>query len=155
MTDDELCLLVRSVAKEVDKGFPTSMVEAVRPLREAGISPGMKEGINEQANRRDTLEWYAGQLLDIVEKRSWFAVNSWLNCIDKFAPLVPSGPEKDLVSLQEKIDSLTKALESCQCDLGALAAAASALLADAKSLGYQQWRVSSKAIKALEELVKV
>lgn len=37
---------------------------------------------------RQTLEWYVGQFIDIVENRSWFAINSFVNAIDKFSPIV-------------------------------------------------------------------
>lgn len=35
---------------------------------------------------RTTMEWYAGEFVDIVRNESWFAMNSWMNCIDKFCP---------------------------------------------------------------------
>jgi hypothetical protein len=32
------------------------------------------------------VEWYAGQLLDIYDNKTWFAMNSFINCLDKFCP---------------------------------------------------------------------
>ena len=34
--------------------------------------------------KRTTLLWYAGQLVDIVDTKSWFAMNSIINCCEKF-----------------------------------------------------------------------
>lgn len=33
-----------------------------------------------------TTQWYAGQIMDIIESNSLFAMNSIINCLDKFAP---------------------------------------------------------------------
>lgn len=32
------------------------------------------------------VEWYAGQILEALESDSLFAINSLINCVDKFAP---------------------------------------------------------------------
>lgn len=34
----------------------------------------------------EVVEWYAGQLVSIIEKKSWFAVNSIINAVDRFCP---------------------------------------------------------------------
>jgi len=36
-----------------------------------------------------TLEWYAGALVDIYDNKAWYAMNSWINCVDKFAQKKP------------------------------------------------------------------
>lgn len=35
---------------------------------------------------RLTLEWFGGQILDVIESESLFAINSLINCVDQFAP---------------------------------------------------------------------
>lgn len=45
-----------------------------------------------EMTRRETLEWYGGAILGIIEQRAWFAVNSWLNCCEKFTGATPRRP---------------------------------------------------------------
>lgn len=37
---------------------------------------------------RETLEWYVGQFIEITASSSWFAMNGFINTMDKFAPVV-------------------------------------------------------------------
>lgn len=41
-------------------------------------------------NDEQILEWYAGQLLAIVDGGTWFAMNAWINCAEKFAGITPA-----------------------------------------------------------------
>jgi hypothetical protein len=38
---------------------------------------------------RSLVEWYAGQLLDIVDTEAWFAMNSILSNVDSWVPAEP------------------------------------------------------------------
>lgn len=83
MTDDELCELIVDVVRRLDKSEPgESATSAVEPLRFV-VEPSCHVGAS-ICTRRQTLEWYAGQILDIIDNRSWFAVNSLVNCCKKF-----------------------------------------------------------------------
>lgn len=68
-------------------------VEAVRTaLSERGLAPGCHVGNTGLGVGTDLcVEWYAGQLVDIFDKQSYFAVNSFINCLDIFCP--ESAPE--------------------------------------------------------------
>jgi hypothetical protein len=87
LTDDELCTLIRVSAKELDSGG-TATLGAVANRFRAVVPAGTPHRGKKDMSRREVLEWYAGELVDISEQRAYFAVNSWLNCIDKFAPEV-------------------------------------------------------------------
>lgn len=85
MTDIELTTLIRSTATEMAfAGTDTARALATR-MRAAGVIRNLHVGL-QPLGARQTLEWYAGQFLEIVETGAWFAMNSWLNCVDKFAP---------------------------------------------------------------------
>ncbi len=79
---------VRAVAAALETGGVSSVKRIVEPLRGL-VEPNVHLGRND-LNPDECVEWYAGQLLDIVDTEKWFAVNSWLNCVDKFAP-APTG----------------------------------------------------------------
>lgn len=90
ITDDELTILVRNVASDIDNGNVYTIRKCIQPFINIGITANMHVGKKPEefeGNRKMTLEWYAGSIIDIVYKQSWFAVNSWINCVDKFAPL--------------------------------------------------------------------
>jgi len=93
MNNKELTVLIRDVADKLDKSDETTASKVVQPLRDAGIIPKCHEGENDKMTntpegRLIILEWYSGQILSIIDQKSWFAVNSWINCLDKFAPSV-------------------------------------------------------------------
>lgn len=86
MTHGELTKLVRSTIEAVDKMGPGQDFEPLlRRLRAAGVVRNMHVGAK-NLDARGQLEWYAGQILDVIESRAWFAVNSLVNVCDKFAP---------------------------------------------------------------------
>lgn len=96
-TIEELRTLTRSTILIVERGGPDGIEETVAPLRSAlaerglaprchvGAEPPLIEG-RSSLTPDMTVEWYAGQLLDIVDKKAWFAMNSLINCVDKFCP---------------------------------------------------------------------
>ena len=81
----KLSKLVRQVVQDLDKVGPEQASVIVKPLRKFGIAPGVHVG-RKDLNPEETVEWYAGQILDIVDNKSWFAVNSIINLLDKFVP---------------------------------------------------------------------
>lgn len=52
-----------------------------------GLVAGVHVGKNDMTPR-EVMEWYGGQLIDIVDNNFWFAMNSFVNCVDKFCPEV-------------------------------------------------------------------
>ncbi len=87
----DLTTVIRDVVEKLQAAGPEQADAIVQPLREIGVVARMNEGMQEQMDNTPMgqeiqLYWYAGQILNIVEKKSWFAMNSVLNCVDKFAP---------------------------------------------------------------------
>ena len=67
-------------------GIPNAVV-----MKNFLISCGFKKDAHLGKNPSDftdtmILEWYLGQGITIVDKCAWFAMNSWLNCIEKYVP---------------------------------------------------------------------
>jgi hypothetical protein len=91
MNDNRLSELVRLVVSTLDKTDPDRAKAAIQPLKNAGLTSGlhMRKGLN----ARETLEWYAGQIIDVIDTESWFAVNSIIQCVDEFAPVLTSERE--------------------------------------------------------------
>lgn len=85
----DLTAIVRAAARGIDTGSTATIGAACAPIRaalaERGLAPGCHVG-RKDMGATEAVEWFAGQLLEIVDAKAWFAVNSWLNCVDKFAP---------------------------------------------------------------------
>lgn len=56
-----------------------------RAMADRGLAANCHVG-RDDLDHEETVEWYAGQFLDLVEQRSWFAMNSLINAVDQFAP---------------------------------------------------------------------
>lgn len=86
MLDDEaeLAALISRVAQRLRWADSTSIAWVVEPLRAAGIAPGCHRGADLAANRLVRLQWFAGQLLAVVDKKAWPVVNRWLLRVDAF-----------------------------------------------------------------------
>lgn len=80
---------VRAVIAALDRVGPGDADAIVAPLREY-VQPGIHVGRTDLAGD-EAVEWYAGQILAVVDGKAWFAVNSLINCVDKFCPAVPTG----------------------------------------------------------------
>lgn len=81
-----LTALVRDVVAQLDRASPGDCQAIVAPLREH-VQPNVHVGTKPEGHA--AVEWYAGQILDIVDGKHWFAMNSLLNCVDKFVPAPP------------------------------------------------------------------
>jgi len=90
MTIDELRTLTRDMILAIDKGGPPAVEASVAPVRlalaERGQVSGCHVGLGRELTPDETVEWYAGQLLDIVDKKAWFAMNSLINLRDHLCP---------------------------------------------------------------------
>lgn len=88
ITNEALASLIRDVSAKVDDGGPSNIAALVQPLR-AVSCPNAHIGRGADMDHTDAgfrlqLEWFAGQLLALVDAKYWFAINSWLNLTDKF-----------------------------------------------------------------------
>jgi hypothetical protein len=55
-------------------------------LKENGYIADEFVGYDGEFTEEKTLRWYLGSGISIVDNEAWFAMNSWLNCIEKFVP---------------------------------------------------------------------
>jgi hypothetical protein len=77
--------VVREVVLTIDKGGPEEAKAEVERLR--GLIPvGMPHRGKKNMTEQEVIEWYAGEIVDIVDNQAWFAMNSIINCLDKFCP---------------------------------------------------------------------
>lgn len=78
---------VRMWSQQIDRGGEDTVRQAARAFEAVGFVRGQHVGADPVLmTPRTTLEWYAGQLIDMAETGAWFGINSWINCTDKFAP---------------------------------------------------------------------
>lgn len=77
--------VVRECIQTLDEGGPNTIDSVVQRLLEAGAVRDIHVG-KESFSPEETVEWYAGQIIDVLESGQLFAVNSLINCVDKFAP---------------------------------------------------------------------
>jgi hypothetical protein len=92
MTNIELSKLLKEIITKIDTAEIDKdvLLEITKPLREVGITSRCYEGqgylmSNKTENGfRLQLEWYGGQILNIVEKEVWWAMNACINVCDKF-----------------------------------------------------------------------
>jgi len=83
----ELRRVLREQAVILEKGDTVHAKAAAEILRANGAVSRCNMGSKEMSEGDDAcVAWFAGQFLEIVEENAWFAVNSWLNCVDRFCP---------------------------------------------------------------------
>lgn len=86
LSDSELTKLIRTEIFRIENSEAQVPV-VIQNLTNAGVVAGCHCNTGRTLNKRETLEWYAGQILKIAsDKSSWFAMNTIINCLDKFAP---------------------------------------------------------------------
>lgn len=89
MNDEELAQLIRDVSAALDKhDNKADFDDIVMPLR-AVTCPDAHVGRGADMDSSDSgyrlqLEWFAGQLLSMVDEKQWHSINSWINCTEKF-----------------------------------------------------------------------
>lgn len=87
MNNDQLVALIAETAAAIND-TTTDLDKHTAELREH-IKPNCHVGRGADMNDSDAgyrlqLEWYAGQLLEMLDKKHYQCINSWLNCVDKF-----------------------------------------------------------------------
>jgi len=86
---NQLLQVVRAAARSLETTGLEDAKRLAAPVREEMTKLGLVPDCHCWEviwDRQKQLERYAGQLLSIVDGEAWFAMNSWLNCVDKFAP---------------------------------------------------------------------
>ena len=90
MNINELRSLVRDTIFGIEKGGLTGIEAKTAMVRVAlfdrGRAPGCHVGLGRDLTPDETVEWYAGQLLDIVDNKAWFAMNPFITCVDRYCP---------------------------------------------------------------------
>lgn len=78
-----------SIVEELEAG-EHAVPHVITRLEALGAVENIHVGLPpEQFTEDMRVEWYAGQGLSMLKKEAWFAINSWINCLDKFCPLGP------------------------------------------------------------------
>ncbi len=93
LSNEDLAGLIRCVSSTLDYGHTGDIRAIVHPLRDH-VEPCCHLGRGadmdgSEAGFRLQLEWYAGQLLSMVDEQQWEGINSWINCTEKFT--TPNG----------------------------------------------------------------
>lgn len=89
---DDLRPLVRKTIKAIDDaGVICSEIKRLLSeiriiLKERGLDTSCRIGEEIEDGSKECIEWYAGQLLDIVETKQFFAMNSLIGSLDRFCP---------------------------------------------------------------------
>lgn len=91
LSNKELTNVIRDAASRIEKGYVTELHAAIKRFKDLGIHAQMHAGRGSEMDSSENgtrlkLEWFAGSLVDIADQNGLFAVNSWLNCVDRFAP---------------------------------------------------------------------
>lgn len=81
---------LRKLILDLNEGDMEMVAQTTFSLKALGAVRNIHVGRSDLvAGSDEVVEWYAGQALDVLESRSWFAVNSVINCLDKFVPEPP------------------------------------------------------------------
>ncbi len=86
----ELTKIIRDQISILDNMNSTNNVgEVVNTLKSAGFISDQHVGDSEESfDDLKRVEWYGGQIISCLEAKAFFAINSIINCRDKFAPEV-------------------------------------------------------------------
>lgn len=84
---------VRQTIENLDVCGTRGAVSAIKPLLDLGVTAGcgrryFADGQEHADETSEALTWYAGEIVDVIESKSWFAVNSLIGCVDRFAPRI-------------------------------------------------------------------
>ena len=79
---------LRDIVNALDKGGTKSVLGVLSDLASIGAvrNVHLDTAGNRTLTEDETVDWYAGQIVDVLESEAYFAVNSLINCLDKFVP---------------------------------------------------------------------
>lgn len=78
----KLTKLIRTQILYLEAGDIDRADSVIEALKAGGLISGQHIGLSPLG----VIEWYGGQIISILENKTWYAVNSLINCVDKFAP---------------------------------------------------------------------
>jgi len=81
--------IVRKAIQDLDNGHITEAMMVAETLRHALAERGLVAGChlgNKSMTPEQQVEWYAGQILDCIDTRAWFAMNTIINTCDLYCP---------------------------------------------------------------------
>lgn len=87
MTDEVMSVFIKNEIDKIDSGGIDTAVSVAKLFSEVGFIKNAHLGYEGEWTPRQTMEWYAGQLINVVENESWFAMNSIVNCCKKFTKI--------------------------------------------------------------------
>lgn len=79
---------LRALVQRLDGGRRAAVPAVVVELKQLGAIRNAHVGELMENGDDTCVAWYAGQILDVLESESWFAVDSIINLVDKFCPEV-------------------------------------------------------------------
>ena len=71
---------------DIDNSIPPMLDEIRAMLKAKNLGPNCRVGEKMEDGSEECVEWYAGQLLAIIDTQQLFAMNSLINCLDRFCP---------------------------------------------------------------------
>jgi len=87
--------IVRDAVNAIEHTGPSGIGPHIERVRAALAARGLRAGCHEGSplaqTPSGTVEWYAGQLLSISDRKAWYAMNSFVNLLDKFCPASGDG----------------------------------------------------------------
>jgi len=88
--------VVRDVIEIINEGFESVAINQCAVLKMEGFQNGQYEGDPRFENldtqnatleeKHMAIDWYAGQIIKIIDERAWHGINSLINTCDMFAP---------------------------------------------------------------------
>ena len=92
LSNEGLAQLIRKVSENLNNLTTTlNLLQTVQPLRmyvepcchvgKGHLMTATEDGFKMQ------MEWFAGQLLNMVDNQQFLGINSWINCADKFTTM--------------------------------------------------------------------
>lgn len=74
--------LLKTTLGFIEKAKPEVAIKLISTLKKENIIPNMHVGNKDlwvNPTAQQTVEWLLGGILDILEKKAWHCVNSWIN----------------------------------------------------------------------------
>lgn len=91
--------VVRESINDLDDRFMAAVPDVIDALASAGAIRDIHVGLAPGDFTTDMMvEWFAGQILETLQGEHFFAVDSMINCVDKFCPCptADTRPDGDL-----------------------------------------------------------
>lgn len=84
MTNAELRRFIIDQMQRIENGGHQEAKDVANVFKNAGVFADMFVGHGEDLPNREVFLWYAGQVVACVERRTWYTINLFINCLDQF-----------------------------------------------------------------------